>query len=310
MSTATDSRIGRWAEMIAAAVPELAAIRGTVENELLAMATLHALHAESLLPREAVFIGGTCLRLCHGSPRFSDDLDFHLPPAVAFRGLDAELLRQTLEPHIGAAVAVSLPLSEQTSRLARISAVLPERNRSQRRPRTRIDMARKAQLDARDTIVSLHMAGGNVPGLGDLADPLSIPASSKEEILVDKHLALVGRAKRIKQRDVFDILWLRHQGVEFQADLLAAKLPADQHESFPTALRQRATAGSAGIAGGEYAAEMRRFLPQGSTWLFDDNQQAMAGAFATLVTDNARLVERALRRTSVASRQREDRSRG
>ena len=44
------SALGRWSEMIVAGNPALADIAATVENELLAMATLDTVHAHRLLP--------------------------------------------------------------------------------------------------------------------------------------------------------------------------------------------------------------------------------------------------------------------
>lgn len=296
------SELGRWSEMIVAGNPAFADIAPSVENELLAMAALDTIHSHRLLPAEAVFIGGTALRLCYGSPRFSDDLDFHLAPDVRFEDIDSEVLARELRSYIGAEIAINRPVSETTSTLVRISAALPERTRDRRRPRTRIDMARKRQVDAHDTIVLFKMAGGTVPGLGDLADPCARLVSSREEILVDKHLALVGRSRRVKNRDLFDIIWLHHQGVEFLPDMLAAKLPPAARRDFAEALRERADAGQRAIGEGLYNAELERYLPAGSRWLFNQRQRReMAGGFATLVRDNAKKVSRSLTRVVVGA---------
>lgn len=284
-----------WTQTIVAAVPELASVKHSVENELLASAVFDAANRLRLLPDDAVFIGETALRLCHGSPRFSEGLDFHTP-AFAPRRLDRDALRQELERVIGCEVAVSTPMSANRATLARISAILPDRKRTERRPRTRIDLGAGKQLDARPTIVNLKMAGGVLPGMGDVGDSFSFPVSSREELLVDKHLALVGRARRIKHRDLFDILWLHSQGVAFDADMLAAKLNPEVKASFVGVLRQRAAAGKVSIRSGEYRAEMERFLPGNSNWLFEDarRRDGMAGGFETLVLDNARSLEVAL----------------
>lgn len=295
------SELGRWSDMIVAGDPALADIAPAVENELLAMATLDTIHSHRLLPNEAVFIDGTALRLCYGSPRFSDDLDFHAPPDVHFESIDAEVLARELGSSVGAEIAINWPMSETTSTLVRISAVLPERTRDRRRPRTRIDMARKGQVDAHNTIVLFKMAGG-VPGLGDLAEPCTRLVSSREEILVDKHLALVGRSRRVKNRDLFDIMWLHQQGVEFQPDMLAAKLPKAARGEFAEALRERANAGQRAIGEGHYNAELERYLPTGSRWLFDSRQRReLASGFATLVRDNAKKVGRSLAKTVVGA---------
>ena len=60
---------------MAMANPGLSAMRPVVEKELLHYEIFQALDAEGLL-KGLVFQGGTSLRLCRGSDRFSEDLDF------------------------------------------------------------------------------------------------------------------------------------------------------------------------------------------------------------------------------------------
>ena len=296
------TNLGTWAEDVVAGAPSLGAVKRSVENELLAMSALVVVHKSTLLPPEAVFIGGTALRLCYSSPRFSEDLDFHLPPAVAYDGMDEAALAKELGTFVGADIATSRPSTSSSSTLVRMSAILPDRNKDIRRPRTKIDMAKKQQVDVADTIIMFRMGGGLPVGMGDLADPISRRVSSKREILVDKHLALVGRARRIKQRDLFDIMWLHHQGVEFDADLLAAKLARDDRPAFIAALKQRVAESEQALLGGAYDEEMRRFLPVDSAWLFEGRQQVeMAGGLRTLLNDNTEKAARHLGRTVVGT---------
>ncbi len=281
-----ESELGRWANMVLAATPALQHARESVESEILAMCVLIALHANDLIPAQAAFIGGTALRLCHGSPRMSVDLDFHLPPDAPVWSLDRERLALGIEDVIGAPVDISQPTANR-SRLARISADLPERSRFLKRPATMIDAGRGIQVDVSPTTVFLRFAGAP-PGVSDLHAPFAIMASSAEEILADKHLALVGRAKRIKQRDVFDILWLRQRGVAFNADLLVPKLNAsgqDGHQ-FHQALLARAKAAGDGVADGSYEKEMAKFLPAGSPWA--TGNQDMGDALQRLIEEHAR----------------------
>lgn len=196
MSTA----LADWADTIVAGVPALADIKPSVENELLAMAVFDVVQRRRMLPKDAVFIGGTALRLCYGSPRFSEHLEFHTPK-YAPRCLDREGLAAEVAAVVGCEISVSTPLAVGRSTLARISAVVPGRLRSERRPRMKIDLGVGPQIDAGPTVVALRMAGGLLPGMGDVGDLFSFATSSKEEIYVDKHLALVGRARRIKHRD-------------------------------------------------------------------------------------------------------------
>lgn len=58
-----------------AADPGNIAANGTIKKEMLHYDILLAMHTAGLLEK-LVFKGGTSLRLCHGSPRLSEDLDF------------------------------------------------------------------------------------------------------------------------------------------------------------------------------------------------------------------------------------------
>ena len=294
------SNLGRWADNAVAGNERLAAIRTAIENELLAMSAMHVLVEHALLHDQAVFIGGTALRLAHGSPRFSEDLDFHIPPDVP-RDIDEDTLARHMTAFVGAPIHARKNLDPGRSKLLTISAVLPERAVDVRRPRTKIDMGVRRQLDASPTIVTLKIAGGTVPGMGDLADPATVPTSSVEEIYADKHMALVGPARRIKHRDLFDLMWLRAQGVPLRQDLLVAKVKdAGPEREFADMLRQRADEGEQAILRGDYRAELSRFLPGESSWLFDEGSVAgMAGGFKTLVRDNARMLDVALNRAVV-----------
>ena len=65
--------------------PDLAPLRPVVEKELLHYEILRALDEAAVLDK-LVFQGGTSLRLCHGAPRYSEDLDFAgATPGVAAR---------------------------------------------------------------------------------------------------------------------------------------------------------------------------------------------------------------------------------
>ena len=289
--------LGDWANAIVAAAPGLGHAKRALESELLSMAVFHVIHRFGLLPDDAVFIGGTALRLCHGSPRFSEDLGFHTP-RFAPRTLDRGTLAVETEKITGCRISVSTPTGSGST-LARVSAEVPGRDRSRRRPRMKIDLGEGLQVDARPEIITLRMAGGSVPGMGDVGDAFSFRTSSKEEIFADKHLALVGRRRRIKHRDLFDILWLRHRGVDFRPDIVAAKVATEDSAGFADILRRRAKAGRDAILDGSYQAEMEHFLSNDSSWLLTEPRrcEGMADGFETLVLDHAKLVDKELSRT-------------
>ena len=291
------SRLGCWRDMALESTPALKSAAMAVENEIMAMATLYALHANGMIPDDATFIGGTALRLCHGSPRMSIDIDFHRPPGADRMAVDRSCLASEVSSLVGAEVDVSTPTG-RGSRVARVSANLPERPKHVKRPVTMIDSGTGVVTDAERKIVFTRLAGSPT-GVSDITPPFAVRASSLDEILVDKHLALVGR-RRVKHRDVFDLLWLAAQGARFDGNMLVAKLGGDMERvaGFRQALPVRTAGAAETLANGDYTDNMRLFLPSGSHWLFDDERERSRMAQSVVA-----LAENAERRLALASRQ-------
>jgi hypothetical protein len=93
---------------------------------------------------------------------------------------------------------------------------------------------------------------------------LILQAQSREEILADKMIALAFRESRIKNRDLWDIAWLRQQGVELPDHLIPLKI--DDHRrtknEFLSLLQSRVGELSTSEAlRKDFINEMRRFLP-------------------------------------------------
>ena len=93
---------------------------------------------------------------------------------------------------------------------------------------------------------------------------LILQAQSREEILADKIVALAFRPNRIKHRDLWDIGWLKQQGIELPLALVPAKVQDHRHTAgeFSSQLRNRlATLKSNPAVRREFLKEMQRFLP-------------------------------------------------
>lgn len=93
--------MSNFAEMVDFAMrdPKLAGLRPVVEKELLHYDILFALDREGLL-ENLTFQGGTALRLCHKSSRFSEDLDF--VGGYDFAPAQLREIRSCVESHISA----------------------------------------------------------------------------------------------------------------------------------------------------------------------------------------------------------------
>lgn len=80
-------------------VPGRAHMRPVIEKELLHYDILFVLEQAGLLDH-LTFQGGTSLRLCHGAPRFSEDLDF--VGGRDFASSDMAAIKTCIEAYLGA----------------------------------------------------------------------------------------------------------------------------------------------------------------------------------------------------------------
>jgi len=86
-------------------------------------------------------------------------------------------------------------------------------------------------------------------------------AESSGEILADKLIAFAMRPNRVKNRDLWDIVWLRNQAVPVSVNMLKQKL-SDRNireSAFEERYRDRLKDIAAGQR--DFLREMRRFLP-------------------------------------------------
>ena len=237
----------------------LASMRMAVEKELLHHDILRVLSQAGLLVK-LTFIGGTCLRACYGSNRLSEDLDFTGGADFSRDQLSAmaQVLKDSLKVKYGLDVEVSEPIRVEGN-------VDTWKLKVQTRPdrkdlpaqRINIDVCSIPSYQPRPMIL-LNPYGVEM-GTGGLI----LQAESREEIFVDKVLALALRPNRIKNRDLWDMAWLHQQGVKPRMDLMSPKLK--DHHSDPRPFmklfdeRRQMLQADAKVAA-EFRQEMRRFL--------------------------------------------------
>jgi predicted nucleotidyltransferase component of viral defense system len=240
--------------------PELHAVRAVVEKELLHHDILREMSAAGLLA-DLTFIGGTCLRACYGSDRLSEDLDF--TGGVAFSRDTMTSLAGVLESRLrtkyGLKVTCSEPVKESlnvdTWKLGMVTR--PERKELPAQ-RIHIDICAIPSHDRRPAMLR------NYYGIDMGTSGLIIQAESRAEILADKMIALALRPNRIKNRDLWDLAWLRQQGVTLPLDLIPVKL-SDRRQTIPefvSLLRSRTDRLIRDPAMRlDFVKEMQRFLP-------------------------------------------------
>lgn len=239
---------------------ELNSLTMVVEKEILHHDILREMSGVGLLEK-LTFMGGTCLRACYGSSRLSEDLDF--TGGADFNreillSLPA-LLREKLLVKYGLDVEVSEPKREignvDTWKLKMLTR--PEQ-KGMPIQRINIDICTVPSYDKRPMMLRNHY------GVDMGTSGLILQVESREEILADKLIALALRPGRIKNRDLWDIVWLKQQGITLPVDLLAKKITDYHHsvESFVPQLERRRELLNSDISTHmDFSQEMKRFLP-------------------------------------------------
>jgi len=204
---------------------ELAPLRAVVEKELLHHDIIREMSAAGLL-NELTFIGGTCLRACYGSNRLSEDLDF-----TGGRNFKREMLHDLgvtlvdrLQTKYGLTVEVGEPVRD-TSNVDtwKLKVVTHPAQKDLPVQRINIDICAIPSYDRRPMVLR------NYYGVDMGTAGLIIQAQSREEILADKIIAFALRPNRLKNRDFWDIGWLKQQNIDLPLALIPKKVADHKH---------------------------------------------------------------------------------
>lgn len=239
---------------------EFAPLRVVVEKELLHHDILREMSKAGLLKR-LTFIGGTCLRVCYGSNRLSEDLDFtggHDFNRKQFVDLKSVLV-DTLQVKYNLDVEVSEPVKEEGNvDTWKLKVITRPQEKNLARQRIHIDVCAIPSYDRRPMTLRNHY------GIEMGTSGLIIQAQSLSEILADKIVAFVLRPNRIKNRDLWDIGWLKQQNISLPLNIIPQKV-ADHlcsEDDFTELLEQRRyQLLSDPTIRDNFINEMRRFLP-------------------------------------------------
>lgn len=211
--------------------PGLASCRPVIEKELLHFEILGAMHDAGLL-RHLTFKGGTCLRLCHGGVRFSEDLDFSGGDAfdrVLLEGIE-DVLRHRIGRDYGLEVTVKQPRLTRKARMAREAHEAGEASKVRERDidrwtarivtrpavragligvqRIKIEVDRRVHTPEEIVYPALRP---RYALLQDYFTPFPVRAASLDDICTDKLIAFpmsVLTRDNPRHRDVWDIEWI------------------------------------------------------------------------------------------------------
>lgn len=235
-------------------------LRPVVEKEILHHDILREMSEAGLLAG-LTFIGGTCLRTCHGSQRLSEDLDF--TGGSSFQKKDLTTFARELTEGLHERYNLSIRVSEPVRTGDKVSTwkLMIDTRPGQRHfpvQRIHVNICAIPSHDPRPMMLRSHY------GIDFGTSGLILQAQSREEILADKMIALAFRDNRVKNRDLWDIAWLVQQGVILPAVLIPLKIADHQRgrDEFGERLVERIEWLKADSAARvDFLKEMQRFLP-------------------------------------------------
>lgn len=242
--------------------PDYAAVAPVIEKEILHHDIMDVLIKQGAMQR-LTFIGGTSLRMCYNSSRLSEDLDFnggHDFKPSEFDGLESEI-QTYIQNKYETEVWVNKPSGEQQGDTVswKISIVKEANRPDLPRQKMHIDVCAIPSFDIQRRPLINHY---------DIVVPtegILVPVQSLQETLADKLIALAYRARRIKPRDIWDIVWIKQRGIDLSKLLVEKKLTARQKqtEDFRQALSvQLGKLMSEDEVRNDFNMEMSRFIPK------------------------------------------------
>ena len=195
-------------------------LRTVVEKEVMHHDILRAMNNEGYL-KNLTFIGGTCLRLCYGSQRLSEDLDFSSSLNFNKKELSSlpKILQETFLKKYNFKIEVSEPIKESgDTKTWKIKIITRQEKKNLPLQRINIDIVMLPSYNKQPVMLK------NYYGIDSGTSGLILFAESLEEIFVDKIIAVAFRLNRVKNRDLWDIFWLYRQNIELNKKLLKQKL--------------------------------------------------------------------------------------
>ena len=238
-------------------------VRPVIEKELLHYDILFALDDSNLL-QDLTFQGGTSLRLCYGSSRYSEDLDF--AGGLGFDVTDLALMKECLEDYIGGRYGLDVYVKDPKS--------LTDQNKNinVNHWQIRVTTAPK-RADLPKQMIKIEVA--NIPAytrkirrinlnydfLPDGYNDVLIAAESLDEILADKIIALGASLKYVRYRDIWDLDWLLKQNASYNIEHVRQKITDYKIKDYQEKLKGLIRNLPEFINSKAFSNQMQRFLP-------------------------------------------------
>lgn len=269
---------------------ELAPLRGVVEKELLHHDILREMSSAGLL-KKLTFIGGTCLRSCYGSNRLSEDLDF--TGGEDFKREALANLGAVLVDRLQTKYDLQINVSDPVRAVGnvdtwKLKVITRPQEKSLPSQKIHIDICSIPSYDRQPMILRNHY------GVDMGTSGLIIQAQSREEILADKLVAFALRSNRIKNRDLWDIGWLKQQNIILPLELMPKKLLDHRCEvgTFLDLLekRQQQLLDEPTVRK-NFIHEMQRFLPPDVVFRTIKNEDFWSYLTGLLQAESSRIIQ-------------------
>lgn len=270
-------------------------MRAVIEKELLHYDIMFALDQAGLLST-LTFQGGTCLRLCHGAPRFSEDLDF--TGGYDFDRTNLNDIKQCVEDYLGGRYGLHVKVKEPKQIQAEPGVIsvakwqvslqtAPER-RDLPQQHIKLEVA-NLPSHTREPIALKR----NYEFLPDGYVDTLVMAQNLDEIMADKIVSLVNCHKYVRHRDIWDLRWLQQQGAVPDIEMIKAKIEDYDAVDYLDHLQLMVGRLPDIVRSSGFKQEMQRFLPmtaQARTLERNGFDQFLANSVSQLLNDTAQLL--------------------
>ena len=248
-------------------------MRPVVEKEILHYDIFHALDQGGFL-KDLVFQGGTSLRLCRGSKRFSEDLDFAGGPSFTSKKLSQ--MKECIETRIGERYGLKVAVKEpkdggeandpENIRVDKwqVSVETSPGRRDLPQQRIKLEVANVPAYTKE--LVPLRTNYEFLAGF----DSVLVPTETISEVMADKVLAFPASVKHARHRDIWDLAWLTQRGAKLNADLVRKKIGDYNVENYLGLLEQAIERLPLVVSSKDFKDQMRRFIDAESAKQLDN----------------------------------------
>lgn len=249
---------------LAMQMPGRQAMRPVVEKEILHYDIFAALEKEGLLTN-LVFQGGTSLRLCWQSNRFSEDLDF--AGGRDFNSGHMTAIKETIEDHIGKRYGLAVHVKEPRKNeddlkqgLIRVdkwqvSVETAPGNRALPQQRIKLEIANVPAYTQ-----ELRPILQNYDFLAGYSSNILVRVETLDEVMADKILAFPASGADIRYRDIWDLAFLTQKKARLNPELVLRKITDYGTPNYEEALSLTIQNLPEIIRSKEFQDQMKRFI--------------------------------------------------